>query len=255
VTIDVRYFRCRSDNVGLLARNRTTGEAILVDAPDEEPILREMESCGWSPSAVLVTHHHADHVAAIPALKARSGLRVLGPATEAERIPGLDDPLPAESSITLLGEEMVAMGTPGHTRGHLTYHFPASGIVFVGDTLFALGCGRFTECEPAVMLDSLKRLRALPSSTLVYCGHDYFDKNARFALTLDSDNKTLNERAERAARLARDHVLAPPSTIGMEAETNPFLRWNDPRLRSTLDMETAVDHDVLAEIRRRRNAF
>lgn len=255
MALEVRFFRCRSDNIGLLVRNRATGEAMLVDAPEEGPILEEIEATGWLPSAVLVTHHHFDHVAAIPALKQWFGLRVLGPGDEAERIPGIDELLADGQVVHLLGEEMRVIATPGHTRGHLSYHFPTSGHLFTGDTLFALGCGRLGECGPAEMLSSLTRLRALPLETSVWSGHDYLDKNARFALTVDPGNEPLRRRAADAASMLADRTLAPPSTIGEELATNPFLRWDNAAVRATLGMKDANELDVFTELRQRRNVF
>lgn len=255
MALAVHFFRCRSDNIGLLVRSAETGETMLVDAPEEGPILTEIEATGWLPSAVLVTHHHSDHVAAIPALKDRFGVRVLGPAAEADRIPGIDELLADGQVVHLLGEEMYVIATPGHTRGHLSYHFPASGQVFTGDTLFALGCGRLSECGPAEMLSSLTRLRALPPETVVWCGHDYLDKNARFALTVDSGNDALRGRANHAVSMRAAGTLAPPSTIGEERATNPFLRWDNAAVRATLVMKDANDLDVFTELRQRRNVF
>jgi len=255
MALSVRSFRCRSDNIGLLVGNDASGEALLVDAPAEEPIVREVEASGWVPSAVLVTHHHSDHTAAILALKSRFGLRVLGPAAEADRIPGIDELLPSEGVLRMLGEEIRIIPTPGHTRGHLSYYFSAAGMVFTGDTLFALGCGRLVECDAPTMLASLHRLRALPPQTLLWCGHDYFEKNARFALTLEPENAGLRERATLARGLAADKTVPSPSTIGLETATNPFLRWDSPALRVGLGLAGAADVDVFAETRRRRDTF
>jgi hydroxyacylglutathione hydrolase len=145
--------------------------------------------------------------------------------------------------------------TPGHTSGHISYHLPVAKLVFVGDTLFALGCGRLFEEGPAVMLGSMKKLAALPPETVVYCGHEYTQSNARFALTVDPDNALLKARAEKIDALRAEGQPTLPTTIGEELATNPFLRWNDPAIRKTLGMEDDSEEAVFAEIRKRKDSF
>ena len=149
--IDVEQFMCRSDNFGILVRDRETGLTALVDAPEESTILAAVERTGWKPSLILTTHHHIDHVEANLALKQRFGLEIIAPAAEASKIPGVDRRV-AEGNAIAFGEENIqVIETPGHTAGHVSYYFPRSGVVFTADTLFALGCGRLFECPPPVM--------------------------------------------------------------------------------------------------------
>jgi hydroxyacylglutathione hydrolase len=253
--LQVEQFTCRSDNFGVLLHDSETGAAILVDAPEERPILAAIERTGWRPSLLLITHHHSDHVQANLALKERFGLQIVGPAAEADRIPGIDRTL-AEGDLVDVGSEQArVIETPGHTAGHITYHLPRSGLAFAGDTLFALGCGRLLECRPPVMYESLKKLAALPADTIVYCGHEYTQSNARFALTVDPTNSALKERATAVDGLRAQGKATLPTTIGEELATNPFLRWHDPAIRRGLGMEAASDEAVFAEIRKRKDAF
>ncbi|RIK87814.1 MAG: hydroxyacylglutathione hydrolase [Hyphomicrobiales bacterium] len=253
--VDVELFTCHSDNFGVLARDRETGAAMLVDAPEEAPILEAIGRTGWKPSLLLVTHHHHDHVEANLALKRRFGLRIVGPEAEADRIPGIDETVREGDALALGSQEIRVIETPGHTAGHVCYHLPAAGIVFTADTLFALGCGRLFEAPPETMFASLGKLAALPGQTAVYCGHEYTLSNARFALSVDPGNERLKARAARVEALRAQGKPTLPTTIAEELATNPFLRAADPAIRKTLGMEAASDAQVFAELRRRKDSF
>jgi hydroxyacylglutathione hydrolase len=255
MAVRVEQFMCRTDNFGVLVHDETSGRTLLVDAPQEAPILEAIERTGWKPDLLIITHHHGDHVEANLALKDRFKLTIIGPKAEAAKIPGIDKTV-AEGDTIAFGSEMITvMETPGHTAGHVSYLFSRSGIVFAADTLFAIGCGRLLECKPPVMFESLKRLAALPLETKVYCGHEYTQANARFALTVDPTNSALKERAAEIDKLRAAGKPTLPTTIGLELATNPFLRWHDPVIRRNLGMEKAADVDVFAEIRKRKDVF
>lgn len=255
MTIQIEQFICRSDNFGVLAHDPGSGETAIIDAPQEQAIVEAVERTGWQPTVLLVTHHHHDHVEANLALKERFGVKIVGPKAEADKIPGIDETVVEGDVLKLLGEEVHVIETPGHTAGHVSYHFPKSRIAFTADTLFALGCGRLFEGKPPTMLASLKKLAALPAETVVYCGHEYTLSNARFALSVDPTNSALVARAKEIEALrARDEPTLP-TTIGAELATNPFLRWHDPAIRKNLGMEGASDEAVFAEIRKRKDLF
>jgi len=255
MTLEIEQFICRSDNFGVLARDPETGETALIDAPEERTILEAINRTGWTPSSILVTHHHLDHVEAIPVLKERFGLTVIGPEKEADRIPGIDRRVKEGDTVSIGRQSARVIETPGHTAGHITYHFADAGIAFTADTLFALGCGRLLECKPPVMLESLKKIAALPPETVIYCGHEYTESNARFALTVDPTNSALKERARKVEAMRREGKPTLPTTLAEELATNPFLRWHDPAIRRNLDMENASDEEVFAEIRKRKDVF
>jgi hydroxyacylglutathione hydrolase len=255
MAIEIEQFICRSDNFGVLVHETESGETAIIDAPEEAPILAAIERTGWRPTALLITHHHGDHVEANLALKQRFGLTITGPKAEASKIPGIDVEV-AEGDVVKLGKETASViETPGHTAGHVSYHFAGAAVVFTADTLFALGCGRLFECKPPVMYRSLKKLAALPLETKVYCGHEYTQANARFALTIDPTNSALKERAAEIDRLRADDKPTLPTTIMLELATNPFLRWHDPVIRKNLHMENASEEEVFAEIRKRKDVF
>jgi hydroxyacylglutathione hydrolase len=255
MSLRVEQFMCRSDNFGVLLHDPESGETALVDAPEETAIRAALERTGWTPSLLLVTHHHPDHVAGNLALKERYGLTIVGPRAEAAKIPGLDSSVAEGDSVSFAGRKVEVIETPGHTSGHISYHIPDEKLAFVGDTLFAMGCGRLFEEGPAVMLGSMKKLAALPPDTVVYCGHEYTLSNARFALSVDLGNEALKARAERIEALRAEDRPTLPTTIGEELATNPFLRWNDPGIRKTLGMEDASEEAVFAEIRKRKDNF
>jgi hydroxyacylglutathione hydrolase len=255
MALQIEQFTCHSDNFGVLMHDTRTGETALVDAPEERPILAAVERTGWTPTLILVTHHHGDHVEANLALKERFGLKIAGPREEAAKIPGIDETVEEGAPLDFAGHAVHVIATPGHTAGHVSYHLPESSLAFTGDTLFALGCGRLLECSAAVMFSSLQKLAALPPQTRFYCGHEYTLSNARFALTVDPANTQLQERAAEVERLRDEGKPTLPATIGAELATNPFLRWHDPAIRRHLGMEGADDAEVFAEIRRRKDSF
>jgi len=255
MTLEIEQFMCRSDNFGVLARDSETGVTALIDAPEERAILDAIERTGWEPSLILTTHHHIDHVEANLALKKRFGLTIAGPAKEADRIPGIDRGVKEGDTVRVGNQEARVIETPGHTAGHVTYHFAGAGVAFAADTLFALGCGRLLECDPPVMVESLRKLASLPPETVIYCGHEYTQSNARFALTVDPTNSALKERAEKIDALRAEGKPTLPTTIAEELATNPFLRWHDPAIRRNLGMENASDEEVFAEIRKRKDVF
>ncbi|HKT53549.1 MAG TPA: hydroxyacylglutathione hydrolase [Caulobacteraceae bacterium] len=220
--LTVRQFPCLSDNYGFLARDEATGETACVDTPDAGAILRELDQLGWRLSLILNTHWHPDHAGGNAELKARTGATVVAPA-EVERISAIDRKVTAGEVVALGQSQFSVIDTGGHTLGHVTYYDAADGIAFVGDTLFALGCGRLFEGTAEQMWASLSRLAALPGDTAVYCAHEYTASNARFALSIDQD-PVLKTRAEAVFAARERGEPTVPTTIAMEIATNPFLK-------------------------------
>jgi hydroxyacylglutathione hydrolase len=218
----VRQFPCLSDNYGFLARDEDTGQVACVDTPDAGAILRELQHLGWSLSLILNTHWHPDHAGGNAELKAATGAQVVAPA-EVERIGPIDRKVAHGDVVDLGRTRFTVIDTGGHTLGHVTYFDAADQIAFVGDTLFALGCGRLFEGTAQQMWSSLSRLAALPDQTAVYCAHEYTASNARFALTVD-DGPALKARAEEVFAARERGEPTVPTTIAREKATNPFLR-------------------------------
>jgi hydroxyacylglutathione hydrolase len=254
MALTVVQFRCRTDNYGVLVHDDESGATASVDAPDAETIRGELERRGWRLSIILTTHHHGDHVAGNLALKDAFGCTIIGPTSEAATIPGIDRQVNEGTHLPLGGHGILVFATPGHTLGHVSYFLAAARSVFVGDTLFAMGCGRLFEGTAEMMWGSLSRLPGLPETTQVYCGHDYAAANARFALTIEPHNAALAARAREVTSAAAGR-LTPPTTIALERATNPFVRADEPAVRAQLHMASAKPHEVFAEIRRRKDRF
>lgn len=255
MTLQVDQFMCKTDNFGVLLHDPATRQTALIDAPDEAAILASVERTGWTPTVILTTHHHSDHVEANLALKQRFGLKIIGPKAEADKIPGIDETVEEGSRLEFADRLIQVIDTPGHTAGHISYYLPEEGIAFTADTLFALGCGRLFERPAPVMFESLKKLSRLPEPTRVYCGHEYTLSNARFALTIDPSNTQLQARVKEIEALREKDKPTLPTTIAAELATNPFLRWHDAAIRNNLGMQNATDVEVFTEIRKRKDNF
>ena len=253
--IEIRQFPCLSDNYGYLARDRSTGEVATIDTPDPAAINAALAREGWALNHIFNTHWHPDHAGGNLALKERWGCRIVGPRGEAPKIPGIDDAV-GDGDVVMLGDSRaVVFDTPGHTLGHIIYHFADDGAAFVGDTIFAVGCGRLFEGTPAQMWSSLSKISGLPAETKLYCAHEYTQANARFALTVDGGNEALLARSRDIARLRAAGAPTVPTTVALERATNPFLRARDPGLQASIGMAGADPVAVFAEIRKRKDRF
>jgi hydroxyacylglutathione hydrolase len=225
MSLTVRQFPCLADNYGFLVRDDASGAVACVDTPDANAVLEELRAAGWGLDLILNTHWHPDHAGGNAAIKAATGATIVGPA-EVTRIAPLDRAV-ADGEVVELGESRFeVIDTGGHTLGHITYFAPHDHLAFVGDTLFALGCGRLFEGTAAQMWASLSRLAALPDDTLVYCAHEYTAANARFALTVDNGPRLAARTEAILAARGRGEPTVPTS-IALEKATNPFLRARD----------------------------
>lgn len=240
--------RCLTDNYAWLLHGN--GQTALVDAPEAAPILQELQARGWSLDQIALTHHHADHIQAVPELVGKTGAQVIGNADDAARLPPLDRPVRPGERFALCGETAEVLDVSGHTVGHVAFHLPGSAMVFTADSLMALGCGRLFEGDAEMMWASLSRLNALPAETLVCSGHDYCRGNGAFALSVDPDNAALQKRLAETASGARPCV---PSTLAEERATNPFLRVAE--LADFLGLSGETDARVFAELRARKDRF
>lgn len=222
--LQVHQFPALSDNYGFLIHDAENGVTASIDAPEEGAVRQALADTGWALTHILTTHHHADHTQANAPLKASTGCMIVGPRPEASKVPGIDVELGEGDTFDFGGHIATVHETPGHTLGHIVYHFADDGVCFAGDTLFPLGCGRVFEGTMDQMWSSMEKMAALPPETVVYSAHEYTQANAAFAVTAEPDNAALKARAAEIDALRADGKPTVPTTIALELETNPFLR-------------------------------
>jgi len=227
--IHVHQFPCLSDNYGWLLHSPLTGETACIDTPDGEEILRQAALRGWRITHVLNTHWHPDHTGGNTLIREQTGAAIIGPEEVSRAAPQPDTIVRGGDRIGFGGFAVDVIDVSGHTLGHVAYSLPEHRLAFVGDSLFALGCGRLFEGEPAQMWASLQRLARLDPETLICCAHEYTQSNARFALSVDPQNTALRERSARIDALRKDGRPTVPSRLAEELATNPFLRAREIR--------------------------
>jgi hydroxyacylglutathione hydrolase len=249
--LTVHQFPCLSDNYGFLARDEASGLAACIDTPDAGAILRELEKLGWTLSLILNTHWHPDHAGGNAEIKAATGAVIMGPE-EVKRISDLDCKVKDGDTVELGETTFKVIETGGHTLGHITYFDAEDGIAFVGDTLFAMGCGRLFEGTAQQMWTSLQKLAALPDDTTVFCAHEYTASNARFALSVD-DDPVLKARAAEVFAARERNEPTVPTTIGLEKATNPFLRA--PKLAARVGAAGEPDYAAFGAVRAAKDVF
>ena len=216
-----------SDNYAWLLQDSATGATAIVDPADAKPCIAAIEQAGGRLDKILITHHHDDHIAGVDEVRQRFGAAVVGAAADRHRLPRLDHAVREGDAVRLGEATLRVIDTPGHTRGHISYFSPDGDVLLCADTLFSLGCGRLLEGTAAEMFDSLQKLARLPGDTLVCCGHEYTQSNARFALSVDPDNRALQRRAAAVDRLRAAGEPTVPTRLADEMDENPFLRAPD----------------------------
>jgi hydroxyacylglutathione hydrolase len=249
--IEIEIVPCLSDNYAYLVKSGDF--CAVVDPSEAGPVRAALARRGWTPTHILNTHHHLDHCGGNLDLKQEFGAHVVGPGKDAARIPGIDIGVDEASGWEFDGRKVQVLEVPAHTRGAIT--FVIDGNAFTGDTLFTLGCGRLFEGDAATMWASLSKLMTLPDDTKIWCGHEYTQSNGKFALSIEPGNAALKARMDtvNAARARGEATV--PSTLGLEKQTNPFLRPDSGEIRRSLGMETTSDTAVFGEIRERKNNF
>jgi len=246
---------CLTDNYAYLIHDRETGQTAVIDVPEVGPIVAALDAHQWRLTDILITHHHDDHIQGVDTLRARTGAMVLGAAADAHRLPRLDLALTEADSFSVGSEFARVIDVPGHTLGHIAYHFPQSHLCFTADSLMAGGCGRLFEGSARQMHASLAKLAALPSDTLICPGHEYTASNLRFAATLEPDNPQLIFRIAEVADKRSRGTPTVPVPLRVELDTNPYLRAHLPALKTAVGLPDADDVTVFAEIRARKDKF
>ena len=254
VLIEIHQFPCLNDNYGYLVHEPDSGQTIAIDTPDAAVYLAEADKMGWHISEVWNTHWHPDHAGGNLKIKEATDARIVGPAGEASKIPGIDRAVKGGDTIEFGRATAKVIDVPGHTLGHIAFHFAEQNVAFVGDAVFALGCGRVFEGTMDMMWESLKRIKKLPKQTRLYCAHEYTASNAKFAVTIDPENKALKEYVAWVEKRRAEGKPTVPALLERELETNPFLRADLP------EMQLAMGHAgnaaaTFGEIRGRKDRF
>ena len=251
--LQIHQFPCLSDNYGFLVHDPESGETVCIDTPDAEEYLRQADAKGWRITQIWNTHWHADHAGGNEEIKAATACTVTAPLIDAAKIPAVDRTV-RDGDLVKLGQRIVSViDVSGHTMGHIAYHFPEDQVAFVGDSIFALGCGRMFEGKAPQFWDSLVRIRSLPADTMLYCAHEYTQANARFALHADPDNIELQLYAAEIAKRRKHGEPTVPTSLARERVTNPFLRADDQDLRNRWGGE--LPHETFAALRAAKDAF
>ena len=227
--LQIHQFPCLSDNYGFLVHDPESGQTACIDTPDGAEYLKQADARGWTISHIWNTHWHPDHAGGNNAIKAATDCEVIAPA-EVERIARPDRVVAHGDTVALGDYTATVIDVSGHTNGHIAYHLPEAGVTFVGDAVFALGCGRMFEGEPDQFWNSLQRIKALPPETMLYCAHEYTEGNAKFAIHADPENAALADYIDEISRKRAKDEATVPTQLRRELATNPFLRADDPVL-------------------------
>ncbi|MFZ1742914.1 MAG: hydroxyacylglutathione hydrolase [Pontixanthobacter sp.] len=250
--IEIHQFPCLSDNYGYLVHDPASGQTTCIDTPDADAYLKQAAAKGWAITHIWNTHWHPDHAGGNDAIKAASGCTVFAPA-EVEKITKPDHVLKHGDTAMLGAFTAHIIDVGGHTNGHIAYYLPESGVAFVGDAVFALGCGRMFEGTPDQFWASLERIKALPTETMLYCAHEYTQSNAKFAVHADPENAALADYAAEIDRKRANGIPTVPTQLARELATNPFLRADDAALMAKWGGSTPVE--TFAALRAGKDSF
>lgn len=244
-----------TDNYIYLLHDPVSLETAVVDPAIAQPVLDELAKRGWRLNTIFNTHHHHDHVGGNLELKAKTGCQIIGPAADKHRIPGIDRCVCDQDVVTLGNYKAQVLETHGHTSGHIVYYFANENVLFCGDTLFVMGCGRLFDGTIEDFWQSLQKLQTLPPATQVYCTHEYTQSNGRFALTLEPENPALQEKMAQVNQLRANGQPTVPSTIAEELATNPFLRTDSEELQASLGLVGKGSLEIFTKIRALKDRF
>ena len=255
MTALIEMFPCLNDNYGFLLHEPQAGLTAAIDTPDAAAVQNALQERGWRLTHIFNTHHHWDHVGGNLRLKETLNCEIIAPRREASNIPGADRMVDGGDEFSFGSLQVEVLHTPGHTLGHVVYHLPALQTLFVGDTLFSMGCGRLFEGSAAQLWNSLQLIMELPAATRIYCAHEYTLANARFALSVEGGNPALRTRAKEVRELRARDAPTLPTTLEQERHTNPFLRPHSEEIRLHLQLPDAPAVQVFAELRRLKDRF
>ncbi len=254
-TLEIEQIPVLKDNFIYLARDSGSGAVAVIDPAEAAPVLERAKALGWRITHILNTHHHPDHTGGNLEIKAATGCKIIGSSYDPERIPGIDIQVKDDDTVEVGQSKAKVFFVPGHTRGHIAYWFADANTLFIGDTIFSIGCGRLFEGTAQQMWDNMVRLRALPPETKIYCAHEYTESNLRFAVTIDPANTALRKREAEVKALRTAGKYSVPFLMGDERAANPFMRADAAELAAAVNMTGRTPVDVFAEIRKRKDTF
>ena len=250
--LQIHQFLCLSDNYGFLLHDPDSGETVAIDTPDGDRYLEEAEAKGWTITQIWNTHWHPDHAGGNETVAKATGAKIVAPA-EVGKLSAIDTLVADGDTVSIGSHKARVIDVSGHTNGHIAYHLPQDDIAFVGDSVFALGCGRMFEGEAAQFWQSLQRIKALPPETTLYCAHEYTAANAKFALHADPDNAALQDYAVEIADKRERGEPTVPMGLAQELETNPFLRADDADMQARWGGGNAAE--TFAALRKAKDDF
>jgi hydroxyacylglutathione hydrolase len=253
--MNINIIPCLNDNYSYLIHDEHSNTVAIIDPSEFEPCDKIIDKNFKKLDFILNTHHHYDHVGGNKDLKDKYNSTVLGFEGDKNRIPGIDETLRDNQEFKIGNLNFNTIFIPGHTNGHIAFHEKKTKIVFTGDTLFSLGCGRVFEGTYEQMFDSLNKLKNLPEETEIYCGHEYTLNNFEFCLKYNPDNNFLKNRADKIKSKLRSNIPTVPSTIGEEIKTNIFLRYDDPDVKKAINLENSSDIEIFTKLRDLKDNF
>jgi|TARA_B100000287_G_C20586964_1_gene762637 hydroxyacylglutathione hydrolase len=243
------------DNYLYLIIDKPTGLTACIDPAVADPVISKLKELNKNLDYILNTHHHYDHVGANLELKEKYNCRIIGNEKDKERIPGINIFVNEGDNFNVGESNSIVMAVSGHTIGHICYHFPEDKLIFCGDTLFSLGCGRLFEGSPDIMVESLLKLRSLPNETKVYCAHEYTLQNALFALSLEPNNEAIKKKIDKIKDLRSKNLPTIPSTLAEEKKLNPFLKFDDKNFLNSIGLNESSSTDNFRVIRQMKDNF
>jgi hydroxyacylglutathione hydrolase len=253
--LEIKILPVLFDNYIFLIHDPDSRETAVIDPALAGPVLDVLQEKGWQLTYILNTHHHSDHVGGNLQIKQQTGCKIIAAEADSARIPGIDQGVNEGEIVSIGQHKAVVIATPGHTRAHIVYHFSEDNILFCGDTLFVMGCGRLFEGTAEQLWHSLQKLKALPKATKAYCTHEYTQTNGRFALTVEPENRQLQQRMIEVNRLRSNNQPTVPTTIAEELATNPFFREDSLGLQKAIGMGNRNPVDIFAKVRRLKDSF
>ena len=253
--LDVAIIKCLSDNYSYLLRDKKTNLVGVVDPSEFDTVDAEIQKTYKKLDFILNTHHHNDHIDGNKDLKKKYNSKVVCSSYDGQKIPGSDIKKKNGDKFLIGNTNFEVIHIPGHTHGHIAFYSQNANVIFAGDTLFSLGCGRIFEGTFEQMFNSLEKIMSLPKNTKLYCGHEYTEKNGAFCISIDKDNKKLKDRIEKVKILNRKNIPTIPVTLQEESETNIFLKCDDKKIKSYLKLNNGSKLEVFTKLRNLKDQF